>query len=151
MRMAADFLMALQLTGAAKKTSMANLQMRLPAVVIGGGLTGIDAATEAQAYYITQVEKLLERYETLTSTMGRNEVRKKLDVASLEILPAADIAKKAGEVRAMNLVMVGALAATGRLPLEQSSYEKALQGLFQGRTLETNWNAFQQGYQALAT
>ncbi|MCG6975093.1 MAG: FAD-dependent oxidoreductase [Acidiferrobacterales bacterium] len=86
MRMAADFLMALQLTGAAKKSSLANLQMRLPAVVIGGGLTGIDAATEAQAYYITQVEKLLERYETLTATLGREEVRERLDVASLEIL-----------------------------------------------------------------
>ncbi len=86
MRMAADFLMALQLTGAAKKTSMANLQMRLPAVVIGGGLTGIDAATEAQAYYITQVEKILERYETLNTSIGRAEIRERLDVASLEIL-----------------------------------------------------------------
>lgn len=86
MRMAADFLMALQLTGAAKKASMANLQMRLPAVVIGGGLTGIDAATEAQAYYVTQVEKLLDRYEILTTTMGRKEVRERLDVISQEIL-----------------------------------------------------------------
>ncbi|HEX9492954.1 MAG TPA: pyridine nucleotide-disulfide oxidoreductase, partial [Thermoanaerobaculia bacterium] len=36
-RKASDFLMALQLTGAFKKASMANLQVRLPAVVIGGG------------------------------------------------------------------------------------------------------------------
>src|SRR5947208_15703334 len=40
-RMASDFLMALQLTGAAKKSSIANLQLRLPVVVIGGGLTAI--------------------------------------------------------------------------------------------------------------
>ena len=73
----------------------------------------------------------------------------KAQVARLVILPAADIAKKAGEMRAMNLVMVGALAATGRLPLKQASYEKALQGLFKGPTLETNWEAFQQGYQAI--
>lgn len=86
MRMAADFLMALQLTGAAKASSLANLQMRLPVVVIGGGLTGIDAATEAQAYYITQVEKTLERYEALTKAFGRNAVRKKMDAASLTIL-----------------------------------------------------------------
>ena len=39
-RKASDFLMALQLTGASKKDSLANLQVRLPAVVIGGGLTG---------------------------------------------------------------------------------------------------------------
>ena len=38
--------MALQLTGAFKKDTLSNLQMRLPAVVIGGGLTGIDTATE---------------------------------------------------------------------------------------------------------
>ncbi|HYM61178.1 MAG TPA: FAD-dependent oxidoreductase, partial [Thermoanaerobaculia bacterium] len=50
MRMASDFLMALQLTGAYKKNSMANLQVRLPAVVIGGGLTAIDTATELFAY-----------------------------------------------------------------------------------------------------
>src|SRR5882672_11671765 len=50
-RMASDFLMALQLTGAAKTDSIANLQLRLPAVVIGGGLTAIDTATEAMAYY----------------------------------------------------------------------------------------------------
>ncbi len=36
-RQASDFLMALQLTGAAKYASLANLQIRLPIVVIGGG------------------------------------------------------------------------------------------------------------------
>lgn len=49
--------MALQLTGAAKKDSIANLQIRLPVVVIGGGLTAIDTATESLAYYPLQVEK----------------------------------------------------------------------------------------------
>ncbi|MEA2967885.1 MAG: hypothetical protein QOE78_1146, partial [Alphaproteobacteria bacterium] len=56
-RQASDFLMALQLTGAAKTDSLANLQVRLPVVVIGGGLTAIDTATEALAYYPLQVEK----------------------------------------------------------------------------------------------
>ncbi len=65
MRQASDFLMALQLTGAAKRDSLANLQVRLPAVVIGGGLTAIDTATEVQAYYIRQVEKVLTRWEAV--------------------------------------------------------------------------------------
>ncbi len=39
-RQASDFLMALQLTGAAKANSVANLQIRMPLVVIGGGLDG---------------------------------------------------------------------------------------------------------------
>jgi NADPH-dependent glutamate synthase beta subunit-like oxidoreductase/NAD(P)H-flavin reductase len=64
-RAASDFLMALQLTGAAKRASIANLQIRLPIVVIGGGLTAIDTATESLAYYAVQVEKFLARYEAL--------------------------------------------------------------------------------------
>src|SRR5437764_670014 len=66
-RQASDFLMALQLTGAAKPDSIANLTVRLPVVVIGGGLTAIDTATEALAYYPVQVEKFLHRYETLVA------------------------------------------------------------------------------------
>jgi NADPH-dependent glutamate synthase beta subunit-like oxidoreductase/NAD(P)H-flavin reductase len=65
-RVASDFLMALQLTGAGKKDSMANLQVRLPIVVIGGGLTAIDTATESLAYYVVQVEKYLVRVQALT-------------------------------------------------------------------------------------
>jgi NADPH-dependent glutamate synthase beta subunit-like oxidoreductase/NAD(P)H-flavin reductase len=73
-RQASDFLMALQLTGAAKEDSIANLQVRLPVVVIGGGLTAIDTATEALAYYPVQVEKFLKRYETLVGERGGEPV-----------------------------------------------------------------------------
>lgn len=69
-RQASDFLMALQLTGAAKTDSIANLQVRLPIAVIGGGLTAIDTATEALAYYPLQVEKFLSRYEALVAERG---------------------------------------------------------------------------------
>ncbi len=72
-RQASDFLMALQLTGAAKASSVANLQLRMPVVVIGGGLTAIDTATESLAYYVVQVEKFLERYEALAAE--RSDVR----------------------------------------------------------------------------
>src|SRR5439155_1340673 len=74
-RQASDFLMALQLTGAAKTDSLANLQVRLPVVIIGGGLTAIDTATEALAYYPLQVEKFLARYETLLGERGEAAVR----------------------------------------------------------------------------
>jgi NADPH-dependent glutamate synthase beta subunit-like oxidoreductase/NAD(P)H-flavin reductase len=74
-RQASDFLMALQLTGAARAESIANLQIRLPVVVIGGGLTAIDTATEALAYYPVQVEKFLQRYETLVAERGEATVR----------------------------------------------------------------------------
>jgi NADPH-dependent glutamate synthase beta subunit-like oxidoreductase/NAD(P)H-flavin reductase len=74
-RQASDFLMALQLTGAAKTSSLANLTVRLPIVVIGGGLTAIDTATESLAYYAVQVEKFLGRYETLVHERGEAAVR----------------------------------------------------------------------------
>src|SRR5579885_1135392 len=74
-RQASDFLMALQLTGAARADSVANLQVRMPIVVIGGGLTAIDTATEALAYYPVQVEKFLTRYETLVAEKGEHAVR----------------------------------------------------------------------------
>jgi len=64
---------ALQLTGAAKRDSVANLQVRMPIVVIGGGLTAIDTATESLAYYVVQVEKFLERYETLAGELARRK------------------------------------------------------------------------------
>jgi NADPH-dependent glutamate synthase beta subunit-like oxidoreductase/NAD(P)H-flavin reductase len=74
-RQASDFLMALQLTGAAKTDSIANLTVRLPVAVIGGGLTAIDTATESLAYYPLQVEKFLSRYETLVAERGEEAVR----------------------------------------------------------------------------
>jgi NADPH-dependent glutamate synthase beta subunit-like oxidoreductase len=69
-RQASDFLMGLQLTGAAKADTIANLTVRLPIAVIGGGLTAIDTATEALAYYPVQVEKFLARYEQLLAKFG---------------------------------------------------------------------------------
>ena len=85
-RKASDFLMALQLTGAFKRNALANLQMRLPAVVIGGGLTAIDTATELMAYYPVQVEKTLAQYETLTTEVGEGRVRAIYDPEELALL-----------------------------------------------------------------
>ncbi len=98
-RQASDFLMALQLTGAAKKETIANLQLRLPAVVIGGGLTAIDSATEAMAYYVRQVEKFRERYDVLVNEKGEKAVRglyneEEAEIADEFLAHAKDVEKE---------------------------------------------------------
>jgi NADPH-dependent glutamate synthase beta subunit-like oxidoreductase/NAD(P)H-flavin reductase len=85
-RKASDFLMALQLTGAFKREALPNLQARLPAVVIGGGLTAIDTATELMAYYPLQVEKIVRQYTTLAAEIGEPAVRASYDAEELELL-----------------------------------------------------------------
>jgi NADPH-dependent glutamate synthase beta subunit-like oxidoreductase/NAD(P)H-flavin reductase len=97
-RQASDFLMALQLTGAAKAESLANLQVRLPVVIIGGGLTAIDTATEALAYYPLQVEKFLSRYETLVAERGEAAVRGEWTAQEAET--ASEFLQHAHEIRA---------------------------------------------------
>src|SRR4029453_5022035 len=73
-RTASDYLMALQLTGAAKRDSIANMQVRLPVIVGGGGLTPTHTAAESRPFYPVQVEKVLTRYETLVAEKGNAAV-----------------------------------------------------------------------------
>jgi NADPH-dependent glutamate synthase beta subunit-like oxidoreductase/NAD(P)H-flavin reductase len=77
-RQASDFLMALQLNGAFREDLQANLQIRMPIVVIGGGLTAIDVACEAGAYYIEQIKKFAKKVmvigkEKLFSNLSEEE------------------------------------------------------------------------------
>jgi NAD(P)H-flavin reductase len=57
--------------------------VQLPAVVIGGGLTAIDTATELLAYYIVQVEKTAVRYRTLLADRGEAAVEQMFDASEL--------------------------------------------------------------------
>ncbi|WP_322497655.1 FAD-dependent oxidoreductase [Candidatus Cyrtobacter comes] len=62
---ASDFLMQLHLDDALRKNSNTNLQIELPLIVIGAGLTAIDTAVEAFFYYAVQVEEFLSKSELL--------------------------------------------------------------------------------------
>jgi len=109
-RAASDFLMALQLTGAAKRDAVANMQLRLPVVVVGGGLTAIDTATESLAYYVVQVEKFLMRFEILAADQGEDAVRESWDDQEREI--AEEFLAHARAIRAER----AAAEAAGRAP-----------------------------------
>jgi NAD(P)H-flavin reductase/NADPH-dependent glutamate synthase beta subunit-like oxidoreductase len=85
-RKASDFLMALQLTGAFKREALPNLQTRLPAIVIGGGLTAIDTATELMAYYPLLAEKVLQQYDALSAAIGESRLRGVYDAEELELV-----------------------------------------------------------------
>lgn len=147
-RTASDFLMALQLTGAAKADSIANMQLRLPVVVIGGGLTAIDAATESLAYYVVQVDKFLARYEALSRAADEDTVRAKWSDEEREIAEEflsharsirherAEAAREAREPRIIELLQQwgGVTIAYRRRLLDSPSYtlnheevEKALE------------------------
>jgi NADPH-dependent glutamate synthase beta subunit-like oxidoreductase/NAD(P)H-flavin reductase len=73
-RSSSDFLMALQLTGAFKEDLLTNLQLRLPIIVIGAGLTAIDTACEAQEYYISQIKKFHKKFQDLCQKIGEKAV-----------------------------------------------------------------------------
>lgn len=105
-RQASDFLMGLQLTGAAKTSSIANLQIRLPVVVIGGGLTAIDTGTESLAYYVRQVEKFALRYRTLVAERGEAAVRAAWGEEEATI--AAEFLAHAEAIRAERVAAVAA-------------------------------------------
>ncbi|MGE0791564.1 MAG: FAD-dependent oxidoreductase [Sandaracinaceae bacterium] len=85
-RQASDFLMGLQLSGAFRRDGVANLGLRLPAIVIGSGLTAIDTATEALAYYVIEVERTLDRFEALAAEHGDAAARAGLDEEELLLL-----------------------------------------------------------------
>src|SRR5262249_15674088 len=96
-RKASDFLMALQLTGAYKRSALANLQIRMPAIVIGGGLTAIDTATELRADYIIQAEKTAERIDVVITERGEAAVISSFDEEEREFI--AEQRQHAAEIR----------------------------------------------------
>jgi len=132
-RAASDFLMALQLTGAAKRESIANLQIRLPVVVIGGGLTAIDTATESLAYYAVQVEKFLSRYESLSQEPSWNAEERGIAqefMAHARALRAARLQDRLGLLKSWGGVTIAyrrRLVDSPSYTLNHEEVEKALE------------------------
>ena len=94
---ASDFLMTLQTLGPARKNSLSNLQIRFPIVVIGGGLTSIDAATESLAYYPVMVEKFLIQFEHLGNNFFNKLSDEEIEIAKEYINHAKQLRKNSND------------------------------------------------------
>ncbi len=102
-RLASDFLMALQLTGAMRQDLVTNLQVRLPILVVGGGLTAIDTACEALNYYKVQVQKFFNQYQDLSKKIGRKRIEEILnEEEKLIAYEFIDHAQKIAEIEKNN-------------------------------------------------
>ena len=86
MYQASDFLMSLHTTGTHRKTQMGQQSMQLPCVVIGAGLTAVDAATEAQAYYLQMVQMVHLRLDRVIQAVGEVRARSAFSDAEFEQL-----------------------------------------------------------------
>jgi len=64
------------------------------------------------------------------------------------IIDAVNLAKKAGNVLTRNVVMLGALAATERLPLSLENLKATLREVVRPKYVETNLKALKFGYEA---
>lgn len=71
---ASDFLMSLHQEGSFYKNSLVSFDYTLPAVVIGGGLTSTDTATQALIYYVRHVEKFNEQLDLLLTQKTFEEI-----------------------------------------------------------------------------
>lgn len=73
-RQAVDFLMQLHLGGSAHTKAAGRTMLQLPVVVVGAGLTAVDAATEALAYYPGQCALFHGIYQRLLKRYGKAKV-----------------------------------------------------------------------------
>ena len=69
-------------------------------MVIGGGLTAMDIATESLAYYVVQVEKFLLRFEVLAAELGEDAVRDRWNDEEREIAEEFLVARARDSQRA---------------------------------------------------
>jgi indolepyruvate ferredoxin oxidoreductase beta subunit len=66
---------------------------------------------------------------------------------SVAVVEVAKLAKKAGSPLTQNIVLIGALAATGRVPIKTESVVEALRELVPHKHVGVNVKAFELGYE----
>ena len=79
-------------------------------------------------------------------------ITQKLTDACDRVIPlnAVQVAEEAGSRLAANIVLLGALFGTGRLPIKVATVKAEIQGRFSARLAPINIKAFDLGYQTVA-
>ncbi len=66
-------------------------------------------------------------------------------------IDAAEIARSLGSVAVQNIVMLGALAATGKLPFKSETIKNSIRAAVSAKYVEINLIAFEAGYNKIST
>lgn len=77
------------------------------------------------------------------------EIRQRCQTAL--IVPAAELALRAGDGKAANIALMGALLALPELPIQKEDFARALEQRFKGAVLELNQKVFEMGAKALTS
>lgn len=95
-------------------------------------------------------------YPVDTNAGGANypsneEIKTELSKLGKEVhfLDAAALAEQAGHPRTTNIVLIGALSALGKLPIEKEYLIEAIKDRVPKKTIEVNIKAFDLGYDAI--
>lgn len=65
------------------------------------------------------------------------------------VVEAAKLAEKAGSILTRNIVLIGGLVATERVPIKIESLKEAIRALVPAKYLEMNMKAFELGYECV--
>jgi indolepyruvate ferredoxin oxidoreductase beta subunit len=65
------------------------------------------------------------------------------------IIDATSLAQQAGNVRTMNVVMLGALAGTGKVPVSAETLKQVVRENVPPKTVDANLKAFELGFNAI--
>ncbi len=101
--------------------------------------------TNTHAWMPVDVNIGRAEYPTLEAIKGAVE---KLG-GEVVAIDATSLAQQAGNVRTMNVVMLGALAGTGKLPISVKTLKEVVRENVPPKTIEANLRAFELGFKTI--
>jgi len=79
---------------------------------------------------------------------GLEEITEKIRAftKNVVVMEAAKLAEKVGSILTRNIVLIGGLAATGKVPVQIENLKEAIRELVPAKYTEMNMKAFELGY-----